>query len=195
MLSENDRTYLPGEIPGKEIHETFSGDRSTTKPRPRMNFGAIFDDENGRPSGALCERCTTELDKADSAILDLRIDLSCLEANTDRSFSDHNDRINSSETEIAALQFNVETLESAVRTLEDILGDSDKKVIRITTRRYQVSEFMRFIGMTALGFTAVLFVGSALSGDRLQKDEYAQTAVVTGLAAVTAISIGFNLQD
>jgi hypothetical protein len=147
-----------------------------------MDFGAVFDDENDRSD-------TRQAAPHDSwAIL---IGLEALTAEQQKDIGFLFEEIK----RVSVLELKVERLDSTVKTLEDILDNSDKKAIRITTRRYQVSEFMRFIGMTALGFTAVLFVGSTLSGDRLQKDEYAQTAVLAGLTAVTAMSIGFNLQD
>lgn len=172
MLDDNDRPYLPNEIPGEDI---------------RRIFGA-------RLTQTLCDRCTTELHQSDSLSADLRFDLNSLEATTDSRLADHDERIGMSEVMTSALVFNLETLKDEVgerlETLEGILEATDRQAIQRFKRRHQISEFLRCMTLIAISFAVTLVAGAAVSGSQTQKDEYAQLAVLMGLGGVVAVATG-----
>ncbi|MBW4661075.1 MAG: hypothetical protein KME15_20565 [Drouetiella hepatica Uher 2000/2452] len=186
------------------VHEITAESHPNTWALLQATTEEIISDD--LPSRIMCPCCTHEFDlnanldatfydAKDQAIADLHFDVKSLEASTDTRLAALVSQADDTEYSVAALQFNVERLEGTVNTLNDILDNDSTQIIRITTRRFRVAEFLRYMAMTAIGFTAVLTIGAAISGSQAQKDEFAQLAVFTGFGAVLGIAIGYSTSE
>jgi len=139
-----------------------------------------------------CPECTAELGRESY----LGFDLSALEATTDDRIASLDDRQCVTESITAAITYNLDQLKADLHeTQRQLEVSKSKAIIHITTRRYRIAKFMRYMALTAIGFAAILTIGAAISGSQSQKDEYAEVAVLTGLGAVVGLAIVSQMED